>query len=368
MTLPSGKFILQNANDLFERLRKKAWEQGVPLTGLFELTPRCTLDCEMCYVHLERRQMQRPELSTEEWKNLMGQACDAGMIFATLTGGESLLYPGFRELYLFLTARGVLVSVFTNATLLHDELVLWLAEHCPQRVQISVYGSSPEVYRRVTGNAEAFAKVDRAIDMVREAGIPFDLAITVTRNLVEDFEALYRYCMGKNPRQCRVTHSPFDARPETGRQAVAYMPALEQQARVLQLQYAVGQEYLQRGQRYGEEECEVQEKKQNRPLAGRGLPCAAGRNSFSVTWRGEMLPCGNMFYSVTYPLKSGFAEAWKTLHGRCVSFQNPEECVACSLYPVCRYCAARHYAHSGEGKRDPRVCDETKYMRGKIFE
>ena len=81
----------------------KAREKNLPISNSFELTPLCNLDCKMCYVHLQREQMHGAELlTTEQWKDIMRQSIDAGMMFATLTGGECLTYPGFDELYLFL--------------------------------------------------------------------------------------------------------------------------------------------------------------------------------------------------------------------------------------------------------------------------
>ena len=49
-------------------LRLQWKKQRVPYDVFYELTPRCTFDCKMCYVHLTREQMgDRRELSTEEW-------------------------------------------------------------------------------------------------------------------------------------------------------------------------------------------------------------------------------------------------------------------------------------------------------------
>ena len=42
----------------------KAREKGIPLSGLFELTPFCNLDCKMCYVHLNKDQMNGRKLLT----------------------------------------------------------------------------------------------------------------------------------------------------------------------------------------------------------------------------------------------------------------------------------------------------------------
>ena len=56
----------------YEHVRRfldfRAREEAIPLTGTFELTPLCNLDCKMCYVHLNASQMQGAKLlSTDEW-------------------------------------------------------------------------------------------------------------------------------------------------------------------------------------------------------------------------------------------------------------------------------------------------------------
>ena len=86
----------------------KARDKGVPISGSFELTPLCNLDCKMCYVHLNRDQMQGASLLTvDQWKSIIDQAIGAGMMYARITGGECLTYPGFREIYLYLRSKGI---------------------------------------------------------------------------------------------------------------------------------------------------------------------------------------------------------------------------------------------------------------------
>lgn len=57
---------MQTADEMLSRLKYKARAKGIPITGLFEFTPRCTLDCEMCYVHLSPSQMSHGELSKDD--------------------------------------------------------------------------------------------------------------------------------------------------------------------------------------------------------------------------------------------------------------------------------------------------------------
>ena len=47
----------------------RAREKAVPLKGVFELTPRCNLNCSMCYVRMTPAEMAPigRERTTEEW-------------------------------------------------------------------------------------------------------------------------------------------------------------------------------------------------------------------------------------------------------------------------------------------------------------
>jgi len=47
----------------------KASMAGVPLSGTFEVSPLCNMDCKMCYVRLSRQQQEaiRPLATVEQW-------------------------------------------------------------------------------------------------------------------------------------------------------------------------------------------------------------------------------------------------------------------------------------------------------------
>ena len=91
----------QETNIGEKRLYDLAIRQGIPLHSSFELTPRCTMDCSMCFVRLskEEQEAQGKLLSVEQWLSLADQMKAAGTLYLLLTGGEPMTYPGFRELY-----------------------------------------------------------------------------------------------------------------------------------------------------------------------------------------------------------------------------------------------------------------------------
>ena len=65
-----------------EYLYRKATAAGVPLSGTFELTPVCNMDCKMCYVRLSRQSQEAiaPLATADQWLALARKAKNEGML------------------------------------------------------------------------------------------------------------------------------------------------------------------------------------------------------------------------------------------------------------------------------------------------
>ena len=112
-----------DAMDSMEKmLIQKAYQRQAPINGSLELLPLCNMNCDMCYVRLSKAEMeQKGRLRTkEEWITLARQMKDAGTLFLLLTGGEPLLFPEFKELYVELQNMGMILTINTNGTLINE--------------------------------------------------------------------------------------------------------------------------------------------------------------------------------------------------------------------------------------------------------
>ena len=332
----------------------KARDRGVPVSGVFELTPLCNLDCKMCYVHLNREQLRGAELlSTETWKDLMRQAVDAGMMFATLTGGECLTYPGFKELYLYLREMGVETSILSNGVLMDAEMVDFLKENPPALIQITVYGASEEAYERVTSH-RSFARVMENLRHVQDAGLPFKVGITPSA-FMEDGEQLVRLLHGMGV-HLQINSSLVSPRAETGRDLQD--ADLDTYVRVLKL----ARELRGGADCVGCDEGELPEPGGEAAEAARGVRCGAGRSGFCITWDGTMRPCNTFPEVAADALKLGFAEAWRWINAAVKDFPQPVECEGCAYRPQCPSCVAEHASGAPIGHANPATCVRTQRM------
>ena len=132
-------------------LSDKAIKNKIPLSGTFELSPICNMDCKMCYVKMTKSEVEKVGRlrTTDEWIKIAEDAREAGMLFLLITGGEPLLYKGFKELYLKLVKMGLIITINTNATLIDEEMADFFAKYPPSRLNITLYGGSNETYERL---------------------------------------------------------------------------------------------------------------------------------------------------------------------------------------------------------------------------
>jgi radical SAM protein with 4Fe4S-binding SPASM domain len=157
-----------------------------------ELTARCNNNCRHCYINLpvEDRLAQAAELSLEEISHIADQAVDMGAMWCLLTGGEPLLRPDFAEIYVMLKRKGLLLSVFTNATMIRDEHIALFKKFPPRDIEVTVYGATKETYEQVTRRPGSFFAFQRGLDTLIDVGIPVRLKAMAMRSNLNEMEAI----------------------------------------------------------------------------------------------------------------------------------------------------------------------------------
>ncbi len=164
----------------------------VPACGSIELTHRCNLACTHCYVNLPAadRGAQVREMTTAQVCKLIDELADLGTLSLTLTGGEPLLRPDFPEIYRHAHQKGIMVVVYSNATLITSKIIDLFTEMPPKKVDITQYGYTAETYDKVTDAGDGqYWRFRRGLDRLRKAGITVALkTVAIRSNVHEVFE------------------------------------------------------------------------------------------------------------------------------------------------------------------------------------
>jgi MoaA/NifB/PqqE/SkfB family radical SAM enzyme len=150
-----------------------------PLYGQWELTCRCNLRCVMCYTDcFNHPEYIRQELSTQEILRILDELTKAGCLELCFTGGEPLARTDFFTIYEQAISNGLLVTLFTNGTLITEAVADRLAIHPPKQIEISVHGATEQTFERVTQGHGSYRRVQEAIGMLRARQLPLTLKTT----------------------------------------------------------------------------------------------------------------------------------------------------------------------------------------------
>ena len=153
---------------------------GIPAAVLAEMTHRCPLQCPYCSnpVELERASA---ELTTDEWKRVMSELAELGVLQFHFSGGEPLARKDIVELVRHAREVGLYTNLITSAVMLTEKNVAALADAGLDHVQISFQGSDAESANRIAGYTNAHQKKLDAARMVREAGLPLTVNAVMHR-------------------------------------------------------------------------------------------------------------------------------------------------------------------------------------------
>jgi MoaA/NifB/PqqE/SkfB family radical SAM enzyme len=163
------------------RLRRRR-----PVAAYLFLTDRCNMRCDYCFVEVER---PRRELNTAQWIALIDDLRRRGTRLVSLMGGEPLVHPGFAQIVEHMQRRGLLCEVVTNGVLVPEKLP---ALRHVSSLLISLDGAAEahDAHRRDPAGHGTFNRVIEGIIAARGAGIPVRLNVVLTRENLNQAEAL----------------------------------------------------------------------------------------------------------------------------------------------------------------------------------
>lgn len=347
-------------------LYNKASKKKIPLGGAFELSPVCNFACKMCYVRRTPEQVRREGkqlIGWEKWLELAKQCRDAGTLYLLLTGGEPFLYPGFRELYTELHRMGFIISINSNGSLIDEETVRWLKTIAPSRVNITLYGASPETYQRICGNGAGFEKTMNAIRMLKEAGIPVVINASMIPENECDLEKIIEIGkeLGLNTRMSTYMFPPMRREKEATDSRFTPEVSARMFLRKIKCQYGM-EEYL----KFTDGKLADLSRMEECDDVGQSnygfMRCRAGRSTFWVNWEGTMNACGMMDFPLgTRPFEEPFYDCWMRLTNAVRTTPVLKGCQDCDKRDICNPCVAMIYGETGTvDQKAPYLCQMTE--------
>lgn len=344
----------------FRSFWDKTIQEGVPVSCSMELTACCNLDCVHCYLQPQssRKLRRHEEMSTDRVLSLLDELADAGTLYLLLTGGEPMLREDFEIIYRYAKKSGFLVTVFSNGTMLPDNILRLFIELPPISIEVSVYGSTPETYERITRTPGAFDRCMKNIKTLAGEGQRLSLKTMVMtlnrhehdsiRHIAEDLGLPFRFDLDLIP--------PYDEIFCVERYRLSPEDSVDFELSDPD-RISAWRDFM-----YSRE----------RPLPSEDLVrCGAGRNSIHVDPYGRLSPCVSMT-QCRIPVKRG--ELMRTFKNdiaaiRCQKVDIAYPCNCCEARIACKSCVALSYLETGlnDGISEY-VCSSAKMRYTRLLE
>jgi pyrroloquinoline quinone biosynthesis protein E len=154
-----------------------------PFGLLGELTYACPLHCPYCSNPLELAG-SGPELTTGEWRRVLTEAAELGVLQLHLSGGEPLRRRDLVEIVAAAGELGLYTNLITSAVGLTPRRAEQLRAAGLDHVQISVQADEPALSDRIAGT-RSFAHKTAAARLVKDLGWPLTLNVVLHRHNID---------------------------------------------------------------------------------------------------------------------------------------------------------------------------------------
>lgn len=317
----------------------------------WNLTKRCNLKCEHCYLDADFRAGRKvDELTTQDCFSIMEQIAEVNPnALLILTGGEPLLRPDIFDIAKYAAEHEFFVVVATNGTTVNLQNAERMAEAGIKGVSISLHSGRAELHDQFTGIPGSWQGAVHCTKILREVGLEFVIQTSVmswnydeipqvvdlTYELGAKFFNLYfLVCTGRGQGLTDVSSTRYET--------------------VLTRLYEMQKEYV--GRMLISAKCTPQYKRiiyeanPNSPFLKSYLGgCPAATHYCQINPVGEVTPCPYMPIAVGNVRETSFVRIWRDapllnelrhrslLEGRCG---------VCEFKSLCSGCRARAYAET----------------------
>ena len=351
-----------------------------PYVVSWNLTYRCNLACEHCYLDAGGTPLvgtenfsDRTELGTEECFRVIDEITRfAPECLTILTGGEPLLRRDILEIVRRAAERGLWVVVGTNGVRVTENVARRLAEAGARGLSLSLDALDPDSHDRFRKVRGAWRNTVEGADILNRTGLPFIVQTTAGSHNLGELEAIADFAYDRLA--AKVWNLYFLVPTGRGQFVSDITPA--QYDEVLASLYRIQRKYDRRmlvnakcAPHYIKTVLEnastdpaPEDGPRIRTYSGGAGGCPAGTHYMGIRPNGDVTPCPYLPVFAGNLRKSSLTDLWSSsalfadirrrsaLGGRCG---------ACEMNTECGGCRARAYGMTGDLMAEDPLCTHT---------
>jgi radical SAM protein with 4Fe4S-binding SPASM domain len=325
-------------------LHQRQAGQRVPTQVTIEVTRRCPLECLHCYNNLPMGDMdaKQRELSKEEHFRVLDELVEMGCFWLLYTGGEIFARKDFLEIYTYAKKKGFLITLFTNGTMINEQLADYLVEWPPFAIEITLYGRTRETYEALTAVPGSYDRCLRGIKLLKQRGLPLKLKTIATRVNKHEVSAMRRFAEDELGVEFKAD-GQINPRIDCSQSPLAVRLAPEEVV-ALDMHAPKG---MSEYRRLAKDDLE---KPANLAQIDTMYFCGGGLNSFAINAYGEIGICVISQQEVFGVREAGVRAVWENslLELRQRKRTQLSKCIHCRIQSLCGMCPANGELENGD--------------------
>lgn len=340
----------------------------------WEVTRSCNLACKHCRAEAHP-EPYAGELTTEEAFALIDSFPETGNPLIIFTGGEPMLRADVYDLIAHAASRGLTCAFAPNGTLITSEAAAKIKAAGVERCSISIDGANAAAHDAFRGVPGAFEASMAGIERLKQAGVPFQINTTVTRDNLPHFREIFDLCQKIGAVAWHIfLLVPMGRGAGLSEQVISateYEDVLQwlydfRKTTDMQLKATCAPHYYRiMRQRAHAEGRQVDRREFGMDAFTRG--CLGGTGFCFISHTGQVQPCGYLELNCGNVLETPFPEIWKNseifLKLRDKS-QYEGKCGRCEYHHVCGGCRARAFSMGGNWLGPEPLCAHMPAERG----
>ncbi|HED05508.1 MAG TPA: radical SAM protein [Ignavibacteria bacterium] len=292
----------------------------IPVSILIEVCYTCNERCNHCFLNSHKEK----GLTLKQYKKLFAQLVDAGTMFVILTGGEPFTRPDFMDIVREARRKRISVSIFTNGTLLTQEIITELKDLFVNEVHISLYGANATTHDEVTRIRGSFSKSVQSIKWLVESGITTRIKSPLMSGTVSELDDIKKlsHTLGTE-----IQFTTVITAKDNGDKSTRQLQLSDEQLKLVLADEEVSP-ISNESIRFGD--------------YSRCIPCDTVLNGGAIDPYGNVYPCNQMRISGGNILKIPFGDIWKDSlvfqDLRKIRLEDLHSCKRCEFFQFCTRC------------------------------
>lgn len=183
---------IQRADSSTQEYLEKHFKDKPHLSSFqIELTSKCNERCVHCYIP---HKFKLYNITDELYYSTLEQLSKMNVLSVTLSGGEPMMHPHFKEFLKAAKKYDFYVNILSNLTLLDDETIQIMKEGNVSSVQVSLYSMIPEHHDAITKLSGSFEKTKAAILKLIENDLPLHVSCPTMKGNKDDYGDVLNWC------------------------------------------------------------------------------------------------------------------------------------------------------------------------------